>query len=83
MDKQPPSNKWITDERSRPIAGFIGSYLIADGALTLAGLDRGLERQLQLSGHGRPMLLGEVLIEMGLITREQLDHALGRQARDR
>ncbi len=83
MDNRSFRHRWIKEDRTQPIKGFIGSYLIAHGALTLEGLDRGLERQLQLAGRGQQMLLGEVLIEMGLITREQLDHALERQANDK
>lgn len=74
--------EWIKEERSRARAGFIGGYLIEDGALTLADLDHGLDRQLQLAALGREAPLGEVLIEMGLVTREQLERALARQAQD-
>ncbi len=78
----PPADEteWVQKERSRPTAGFIGGYLIEDGAINLADLDRGLDRQLQLAAQGREMRLGEVLIEMGVITREQLERALARQA---
>jgi hypothetical protein len=73
---------WIEAERTRRIIGFIGGYLIADGALTLEGLDRGLEMQLRLSAQGRQIRLGQVLIEMGTITREQLGRALEYQAKE-
>ena len=60
---------------------YVGGYLIEDGAITLEDLDRGLQRQLELAAEGRVMLIGEVLIEMGLITRAQLEGALARKAR--
>lgn len=74
--------EWIEAERRRRIIGFIGGYLIDDGALTLPDLDRALVVQLRLQAQGRQMRLGEVLIEMGLITREQLTRALERQQRE-
>ncbi len=73
---------WIKQERTRRIIGFIGGYLIADGIISLADLDRGLEVQLRLAAQGRQVRLGEVLIELGLITREQLDQELERQSRE-
>ena len=60
-------------ERKRRIKGFITGYLFEDGLLTLEQLDFALERQLDLIVQGRPLPLGEVLIEMGIITREQLE----------
>ena len=80
--KKQSGNKWVEQERTRRIIGFIGGYLIDDGALTLPDLDRGLERQLRLAAQGRQARLGEVLIEMGIITPEQLDGALKRQAKE-
>lgn len=74
--------EWIETERRRRIIGFIGGYLIDDGVLTLRDLDRALLVQLRLSAQGRQVRLGEVLIELGLITREQLNHALERQQRE-
>ena len=73
---------WVTQERRRPIAGFIGGYLIADGVVTLEELDRALERQLRLAAQGRDLRLGEVLVEMSLVTNAQLKRALARQAAD-
>ncbi len=73
---------WILQERKRRIVGFIGGYLLEDGALTTSDLDRGLEAQLRLAAQGRQVQLGQLLVEMGFITREQLEHALARQAKD-
>ncbi len=80
--KQSNVNEWVKHERTRRIVGFIGGYLIEDGVITLADLDRGLEIQLRLQADGRQVRLGEVLIEMGVLTREQLARALDRQARE-
>ncbi|MBI4786108.1 MAG: hypothetical protein HY782_03560 [Chloroflexi bacterium] len=80
--KKQSGNRWVEQERARRIIGFIGGYLIDDGALRLEDLDRGLEMQLRLAAQGRQARLGEVLIEMGIITREQLARALKRQAHE-
>jgi hypothetical protein len=66
----------------RPFRKFIGNYLLEDNALTLKDLDRALARQLELGFRDQPMKLGDVLIELGLITRAQLERALERQARE-
>jgi hypothetical protein len=73
-------SNWIEAERKRRIIGFIGGYLIQAGALTLEQLDRGLDNQLRLSAQGRQLRLGQVLIEMGTISQQQLALALERQA---
>lgn len=80
--KELSENAWIDEERTRRIVGFVGGYLIADGALTLEELDRGLEQQLHLSAQGREMRLGQVLIEMGIITPDQLERAIQQQEHD-
>ena len=70
---------WIRSERLRRIIGFVGGYLIEFGAITFEDLDRGLEGQLRYAVLGRDLRIGEVMIEMGIITRAQLDRALGLQ----
>lgn len=80
--KKGNDSDWVTRERTRRIIGFIGGYLIQEGAISLADLDRGLEMQLRWSSNGRQVRLGEILIEMGLITRDQLERALALQARE-
>ena len=65
----------------RVLRKFIGNYLLEENVITLEDLDRALQRQLELGARGRPMKLGDVLVEMGLITRAQLEHALERSAR--
>jgi hypothetical protein len=69
----------IRGERMRPIRGFIGGCLFEAGLITLEQLDAALERQLELIAQGRSMRLGEVLVQMGAVTREQLEQAQSRQ----
>jgi hypothetical protein len=64
----------------RRLNGFIGGYLIDDGALQIEDLDRGLVHQLELALEGRPLRIGVVLVEMGLITMPQLERALQLQS---
>jgi hypothetical protein len=72
----------MSEERKRRIKGFIGGYLFESGLLTLEQLDSALERQLELIVQGRALRLGEVLVEMGVITRGQLEQAKTRQWTD-
>ncbi len=73
----------MSDDRKRAIPGFIGGYLYAAGWITLEQLDAALDRQLELSANGRTLRLGEVLVEMGTITPEQLAEALNQQSVDK
>ncbi len=69
--------------KKKKLVGFIGGYLIDDGALTLEELDHGLLRQMNLALQGHAPRLGQVLIELGYVTTAQLDLAAKRQARDK
>ncbi|MBI3914565.1 MAG: hypothetical protein HY327_10340 [Chloroflexi bacterium] len=73
-------DEWIKSERARRIVGFVGGYLIEMGVMTLEDLDRGLEEQLRFAAQGREMRLGEVLIQLGKVTPEQLKLALNQQS---
>ncbi len=73
----------MSDERKCVIPGFIGGYLYEAGWITKEQLDAALDRQLDLSARGRTLRLGEVLVEMGAISRGQLEQALARQASDK
>jgi len=66
----------------RPFHRFIGNYFLDDGIITLEDLDRALVKQLAWAVQGRPLKIGEVLMEMRLITRAQLNDVLARQAQD-
>ncbi len=72
----------MNDERKLAIPGFIGGYLYEAGWITLEQLDAALDRQLELGAQGRSLRLGEVLVEMGAISREQLDRVLALQTLD-
>ncbi len=72
----------IREQRTRRIVGFICGYLFDAGLVTLDQLDAALERQLQLTAQGRSLRLGGVLVEMGVITREQLQQATKRESNE-
>ncbi len=57
----------------------IGQYMIEQGVLTEAQLAQALARQKELAAAGQTRLLGQTLIEMGLVDRETLDRAITRQ----
>lgn len=61
----------------------LGEYLIEDGVITGAQLQRALARQHELHGRGEWKRIGEVLLELGLVTEEQLQRALDRQQLER
>ena len=77
-----PKTKTLSQIRKKKrLIGFIGGYLIDDGALTLEELDDGLLQQLSLAQQGRAMRLGEVLVDLGYVTPKQVDRAVERHAR--
>jgi signal transduction histidine kinase len=57
----------------------IGDYLIERGALTRDDLEIALARSRELEAQGEPRLVGQVLLEMGLVERETLDAAITEQ----
>jgi signal transduction histidine kinase len=57
----------------------IGDYLIERGKLTREDLERGLTRCQELNAQGNPCLIGQVLLEMGLVDRETLDGVITEQ----
>jgi signal transduction histidine kinase len=57
----------------------IGEYLIEQGVLNEDQLALALARQKQVAASGQQRLLGQTLIEMGLVDRETLDRAITRQ----
>jgi hypothetical protein len=69
-------------ERKRIIKGFIIGYMFEAGLITLEQLDLALERQLELIVQGHALSLGEVLVEMGVVTREQFDRVQTRRWTD-
>lgn len=56
--------------------GQIGAHLIRRGLLTPAQLHQGLAQQAALKRQGQPVLLGDVLVRCGYLSREQLNHAM-------
>ena len=61
----------------------LGAFLVEDGALTLPQLEVALAKQRELSDAGTPKRIGEVLLELRLVTPEQLQSALERQQLER
>lgn len=57
----------------------IGEYLLEQGLLQPAQLERALQEQRKLDQKGTRRLLGQTLLEMGLVDRETLDRAVTRQ----
>ncbi|MEX0787261.1 MAG: ATP-binding protein [Anaerolineales bacterium] len=57
----------------------IGEYLLEQGLLQPAQLERALQEQRKLGEKGTRRLLGQTLLEMGLVDRETLDRAVTRQ----
>jgi signal transduction histidine kinase len=57
----------------------IGDYLIEKELLTTGQLQKALAFQQKCSEEGKPLLLGQALLELGLIDRETLDQAITAQ----
>ena len=57
----------------------IGDYLIEKDLLTDEQLNSALERQKELADEGERRLLGQTLVEMGMVTRETIDMAITNQ----
>lgn len=57
----------------------LGDYLVEKGVLSRSDLLSALKRQEELREQGKPILLGELLIQLGLIDRSTLDGAITEQ----
>lgn len=57
----------------------LGDSLIEKGQLDQAGLQRALDYQKQQGSLGKPRLIGQALLELGLIERETLDQVVTEQ----
>ena len=57
----------------------IGDYLLEKGVLNEADLKRALDRHRNLAAEGQPRLVGQVLLELGLVDRETLDQVVTEQ----
>jgi len=58
------------------LAPRLGEYLIRRNLISEADLNRALQYQQEQLAAGKARLLGELLIELGLIDRPTLDHAI-------
>jgi signal transduction histidine kinase len=74
----------ITEEAEGPITPEIlvprlGEYLIERGVLTQDQLQRALEYSAEMSRRGERRLVGQALLELGLVDRETLDQVVTEQ----
>ncbi|MEJ2748886.1 MAG: ATP-binding protein [Anaerolineae bacterium] len=68
-----PTHRPTTPEMLVP---RIGEYLVEQGHISPAQLDRALLIQKKMARSGEAMLVGELLVELGCINRETLDQAI-------
>lgn len=57
----------------------LGEYLIERGVLTQEGLQQALSHHNKLAAEGKPRLIGQVILDLGLIDRETLDQVVTEQ----
>ena len=61
----------------------LGEHFIEQGILNQAKVDMALARQRDLAARSERKRLGEILLEMGLVTPQQLLSALDHQQQER
>lgn len=61
----------------------IGEYLVEDGVLTPTQVETVLARQKDMAARGERKRFGEVLLDMDLVTGDQLQAAIDRQQIER
>jgi len=57
----------------------LGEYLVQRGFITEADLQKALAYQNEKKRAGEPCLLGQALVDLNLLTRQQIDHAVTEQ----
>ena len=67
---------------SERLVGFIGGYLVDQGAITIEQLDQALLHQIELAMDGEILSLGQVLQRLGYVNAQQLARATRLQDRD-
>jgi GAF domain-containing protein len=72
----PDSNAQVSPETLVP---RLGDYLIETGVLSPDNLQTALNHQRKKEIEGKPCLLGQALLELGLINRDTLDQAIIKQ----
>jgi hypothetical protein len=78
----PPRSRKKSIGKSVAGLGFIGGYLIAQGALTLEQLDRALLQQMELAIKGENLSLSDVLLRIGYVTEADVAKAKRKQQQD-
>ena len=71
-----PEQRRLTPEMLVP---RMGEYLIHKGLITAENLQKALEYQQEETAKGTPLLLGQALIDLKLLEREELDQAVTEQ----
>lgn len=61
----------------------LGEYLVEDGVLRRAQVESVVVRQRLLASQGRAKRFGQILLDIGLVTVDQLERAVQRQEHDR
>ncbi|HEX9436540.1 MAG TPA: hypothetical protein VGA16_05195 [Candidatus Limnocylindria bacterium] len=61
----------------------IGEYLVEDGAITPTQVETALAKQRDIAARGEKKRFGEVLLEMRLVSTDQLQRAIDRQQLER
>src|SRR5712691_5590520 len=69
----------LADSRSNSSIPELGRYLLQQGVLDQAKLDRALARQRELASKGRGQRLGDILVEMKYASRSQIEAAAREQ----
>jgi signal transduction histidine kinase len=60
----------------------VGEYLVEEGYISPAELDRALVVQKEMAGSGQQVLVGELLVDLGYIDRNTLDKAITKHVLD-
>jgi signal transduction histidine kinase len=71
-----PDHKRLTPEMLVP---RMGEYLVQKGLVSAEGIQRALAHQQEETARGNIVLLGQALIDLGLISRADLDQAVTEQ----
>src|SRR3954464_10791627 len=73
-------NKGMTSPTSTPRRDLFGDVAVAKGLLTWAQIRDALKRQVKYKEMGIPIKIGEVAIEMRILTQNQCNDILAEQA---
>jgi signal transduction histidine kinase len=69
----------ITPLTPEELVPRLGEYIVQKGLITEADLQKALEFQNEKQQEGERILLGQALIDLNLLNRRQIDHAVTEQ----